>query len=162
MTTICFSGATSAAGRRRCGGQADVEPDPAVDVDARLHEVLERLLPDREHRVGGGQRVAQLAGLLGVELLGLLAVARGGEVEVAGHPQQLVRADRAARPALAVGDVGLDRAEVAAAVEDDGQRVAQRQAADPERDRSRGVLIDQGTAEEVVGVVVHVHLSAAS
>ena len=138
------------------GGQADVEHDPAVDVDARAHEVLERLAPDREHGVGGGERVAQRAGLLGVEALGLLAVARAGEVEVARHPQQLLRGDRAAGPALAVGDVGLDRAEVAAAVEDDGQRLAQRQPSDPERDRSRSVLIDQGPAQEVVGVVVHV------
>ena len=137
------------------GGQADVELEPAVDGDAGARQVLERLLPHREHRVGRLECVAQRAGLLGVELLGLVAVARGGEIQVAGHAQQLVRPHRAARAALAVGDVGLDRAEVAAAVEDDRERVAQRQPADPERDRSRSILIDQGPAKEVVGVVVH-------
>ena len=37
-------------------------------------------------------------------------------------------------------------------MEDDRERVAEREAADPERDRSGRVLIDQGPAEEVVGV----------
>ena len=42
-------------------------------------------------------------------------------------------------------------------MEDDGELLAERQAADPQRDRSRGVLIDQGPAEQFVGeMVVHV------
>ena len=87
-------------------------------------EVLERLAPDVEHGVGADQRVAQRAGLLGEQVLGLLAVLGGGEVEVARHAHQLVLADRVAGAAAAVGDVGLDRPEVAAAVEDDRQRLA--------------------------------------
>ena len=95
--------------------------------------------------------------LLRVERLGLVAVARAGEVEVAGDAQQVLGRDGAARPAAAVGDVGLDRAEIAAAVEDDRELLAEREAGDPERDRSRGVLIDQGAAEQFVGeMVVHV------
>ena len=73
----------------------------------------QRLAPDVEHGVGADQRVAQRGGLLGEEVLGLLAVLGGGEVEVAGHAQQLVLADGVAGAAAAVGDVGLDRPEVA-------------------------------------------------
>ena len=139
------------------GGEADVEHDPAVDLDARAGEVLQRLAPDVEHGVGAEQGVAQRAGLLRVQRLRLVAVARAGEVEVAGDAQEVVGRDGAARPAAAVGDVGLDRAEVAAAVEDDRELLAEREAGDPQRDRSRGVLIDQGPAEQIVGeMVVHV------
>src|SRR2546430_11037426 len=55
--------------------------------------------------------VAQRAGLLGVELLGLLAVDGLGEIEVAGDAQELVGAHRRAGAAAAVRDVGLDGAE---------------------------------------------------
>ena len=141
----------------RWAGRRTSSDDPAVDLDAGARQVLERLAPDVEHGVGAEQRVAQRAGLLRVERLGLVAVARAGEVEVAGHAQQILGRDGAARPAAAVGDVGLERAEVAAAVEDDRELLAEREAGDPERDRSRGVLIDQGPAEQFVGeMVVHV------
>ena len=157
MTTICFSRRDERGGQQAVGGEADVEHEPAVDLDARAGEVLERLAPDVEHGVGAEQGVAQRAGLFRVERLGLLAVARGGEVEVARHAQQLVGRDGAARPAAAVGDVGLDRAEVAPAVEDDRELLAERQPADPQGDRRRGVLVDQGPAEQFVGeMVVHV------
>ena len=73
-----------------------------------------------------------------------------------GHAHQLVRAERAARALPAVGDVGLDRPEVAAAVEDDGQRVAQRQAGHAQRDGGRVPGVDQGPLEQFVGfVLVH-------
>ena len=124
-----------------------------------MREVLQRLAPDVEHGVGRLERVAQRAGLLGVELLGLLAVLGGGEVEVAGNAHQLVGRDGRARPAPAVGDVGLDRAEVAAAVEDHGERLAQRQPHDAQRDRCRCVGVDQRSAEQLVGrVLVHADL----
>ena len=107
-----------------------------------------------------GVLLGVLAGLLGVELLGLLAVLGGGEVEVAGHAQQLVRPDGAARAAPAVGDVRLDRAEVAAAVEDDRELLAQRQPGDAQGDRGGGLLVEEGPPKDVVGVlaVVHSHL----
>ena len=55
-----------------------------------------------------------------------------------------------------MGDVGLDRAEVGAAVEDDGERVRERQAVDLQRDGDRGLGVDERTAQEVVGVVLRV------
>ena len=79
-------------------GEPDVEPDAAVDVDARLRQVLERLAPDVEHGVGGLERVAQRGRLLGVEVLGLVAVLRARQVEVARHAQQLVGGDGAPAP----------------------------------------------------------------
>ena len=99
---------------------------PAVDADVVVREVLERLAPDVEHGVGADQRVAQRAGLLGEQVLGLLAVLGRGQVEVARDAHQLVLADGVAGAAAAVGDVGLDRPEVLAAVEDHGQRLGQR------------------------------------
>ena len=160
VTTICRSRRDERGGQQPMGGERDVELEPAVDLDARAREVLERLAPDGEHGVGAEQGVAQRAGLLGVERLGLLAVARRGEVEVAGHAQQLVGADGAAGPAAAVGDVGLDRPEVAPAVEDDRELLAEREAADPQGDGRRGVLVDQGPAKQFVGEVV-VHASSS-
>ena len=136
------------------GGQPDVERDAAVDLDAGAGEVLERLAPDVEHGVGADQRVAQRGGLLGVERLGLVAVLGGPEVEVARHAQQLAGRDRRAGAAAAVGDVGLDRAEVPPAVEDDGQRVAQREAGDAQGDGGRGLGVDERPPEQIVGVVV--------
>ena len=111
--------------------EADVERDPAIDVDPLVDQVLQRLAPDREHRVGAHERVAQGARLLGVERLGLLAILRGAEVEVAGHAHQLVGGHGRAGAAPAVGDVGLDGPEIAPAVEHDGERLAQRQPGDP-------------------------------
>ena len=141
----------------RWAGRRTSSDDPAVHLDAGAGQVLERLAPDVEHGVGAEQGVAQRARLLRVERLGLVAIARAGEVEVAGDAQQVLGRDGAARAAATVGDVGLDRAEVAAAVEDDRELLAERKAGDPERDRSRGVLIDQGPAEQFVGeMVVHV------
>ena len=149
-------------GRDERGGQQpvrrqpDLEPDPAVDLDVRVGEILQRLAPDVEHRVGRLERVAHRAGLLGVEALGLVAVLGRGEVEVARDAQQLVGRDGGARAAPAVGDVGLDRAEVAAAVEDHGEGLAQRQAAHPQGDRCRSLGVDQRSAEQLVGwVLVH-------
>ena len=92
--------------------------------------------------------------LLGVEVLGLVAVLRLGEVEVAGDAQQLVGRHRGPGAAPAVGDVGLDRAEIAAAVEDDGERVAERQAAHPQRDGGGRVGVDQRSPEQLVGWVL--------
>ena len=151
-----LSGATSAAGSRRWAGSWISRPIRRSIADARLREVLERLPPDVEHGVGGRERVAQRRGLLGVELLGLLAVDGAGEVEVARDAQELVGGDGRAGAAPAVGHVRLDRAEVAAAVEDHGQRLAQGQAHDAQRDRCRGVGVDQCPAEQLVGfVLVH-------
>ena len=100
-----------------------------------------------------------VGGLLGVEVLGLLAVLGAAEVEVAGHAQQLVGRDGGARPAPAVGDVGLDRPQVAPAVEDHRQLLADREAADAQGDRCRRLRVDQRSAEQVLGVVlVQCHL----
>ena len=91
-------------------------------------------------------------------MIGLLAVLGGPEVEVAGHAQQLVRPDGRAGAAPAVGDVGLDRAEVAAAVEDDGQLLAEREAGHTQGDRGGGLLVQEGPPQEIVGVLAVVHV----
>ena len=114
---------------------------------------LQRLAPDGEHGVGRQQRVAQHAGLLGVGLLGLVAGAGVAEVEVAGDAQQLVGADRAARAARTVRDVGLDRPQVGAPVEDDRQRVGQGQAAHAHGHGDRCLGVDEGPAQQLVGVL---------
>ncbi len=122
-------------------------------------EVLERLAPDVEHGVGADQRVAQRAGLLGEEVLGLRAVLGRGEVEIERDAHQLVLADGVAGAAAAVGDVGLDRPEVPAAVEDHGQRLGEAERRDSQGDRGRGLGVDQRSLEEVVCVFVHVRAS---
>ena len=115
--------------------------------------LLQRLAPDGEHGVGRQQRVAQHAGLLGVGLLGLAARAGVAEVEVAGDAQQLVGPDRAARAARTVRDVGLDRPQVGAPVEDDGQRLGQGQPAHAHGHGDRRFGVDEGPAQQLVGVV---------
>ena len=130
---------------------------------------LERLAPDVEHGVGADQRVAQRGGLLGVEALGVGAVVGLGEVDVARHPQQRIGAERGAGAMVAGGDVGLDRAEVAAAVEDDGDGLRQRQVAHLQRNRNGGLLVHECAAQQVVGAIplrsarfLHVPLDPAS
>ena len=126
-----------------------------LDPDRRGGKLAEWLPPDREHRVRGSQGLAQDARLLAVELLGVAARLRVREVEVAGDAQQLVRVERLARGVLAERDVGVDRREVAAAVEDDRQLTAERQAVHAHRDRGRLLLVDQRAAQQLVrGVVV--------
>ena len=72
---------------------------------------------------------------------------------------QLVLADGVAGAAAAVGDVGLDRPEVLAAVEDHGQRLGEAQRRDPQGDRGGGLGVDQCPLEQVVCVFsVHVVL----
>ena len=137
------------------GREADLQRDRAVDGDRRLDDRLQRPAPDRQHGVGGQQRVAQRAGLLGVGLLGLVARRGVAEIEVARHAQELVGADRAARAARPVGDVGLDRAEVGAAVEDDGQGLGEREAAHPHRDGRGGLGVDERAPQQIVGVVAN-------
>jgi hypothetical protein len=84
------------------------------------------------------------------------AAASASRIAVAWDAQQVVGRDGAARAEPAVGDVGLDRAEVAAAMEDDGERLAQRQSGDAQGDRSRSVGVDQRSAKQLVGwVLVH-------
>ena len=124
-----------AVGRHERGGQEPVggqrtssSIERSIVIGAAV-SWLERLAPDVEHGVGADQRVAQRGGLLGVEALGVGAVVGLGEVDVARHPQQLVGAERGRRCHGAGGDIGLDRAEVAAAVEDDGDGLRQRQVA---------------------------------
>ena len=89
-------------------------------------------------------------GLLLEQVLGLRAVAGLGQVQVARDAQQLVLADRVSGPATAVGDVGLDRPEVLAAVEDDGQGLGQRERRDAQGDRCGRLGIDEGSLEQVV------------
>src|SRR5262249_37447381 len=108
----------------------------------------------REDRVGRGQRVAKRTGLVGVELLGLEQRLRLPEVEVARHAQQVGRPQRDTRAVAAVGDVRLDRAEVAAAVEDDGQGLGEREALDAQRDGRRTVRVDERAAQQLLGVLV--------
>jgi hypothetical protein len=129
------------------GGQLDAQVERAVEPHGALGQVLERLAPHGEHGVGGHDRVAQRPGLRRVELLGLEAVARVAEVEVARHAQQRVGSDLRAGAEAAVGDVGLDRAEVAAAVEDDRQSVAGRQRAHLEGDRSGRGGVEERAAQ---------------
>ena len=123
--------ATSAVGSSRGRGQPDRELDRVVDGDAAAGEIRQRLAPHVEHGVGADQRVAQRRRLLDVELLGAVAVLGVGEVEVAGHAQQLAGRDGRARRRGCRGDVGLQRAEVAPAVEDDRHRLAEGQPARP-------------------------------
>ena len=135
-------------------GQVDVEIDRAHDRDGCARHRAQRLAPDVEHGVGAHQRVAHGGGLLGVEALGLVAVLGLAEVEVAGHAQQLVGSHRGARAQAALGDVGLDRPEVAAAVEDHRDGVADGQPVDPQRHGSRGRVVQQGTPKELIPVPV--------
>ena len=139
-------------GHEAMGGQLDAELDRAVDGDVAAGRGGERAGPDGEDGVGGDDRVAQRARLLGVELLGLVARAGLGEVEVAGNAQQLGGADGRAGDAAAVGDVRLQRAEVAAAVEDHGQGVRQREIGDLQRDGRTGLGVDERALQQVVGV----------
>src|SRR6185312_11399251 len=101
----------------------------ALDLDVAFGERFERVAPDVEDRVGAHERVAQRSRLLEVELRSLRAILGGAQVEVARDAQQLARGDRLPRTAAARRDVRLDRAEIAAAVEDDGDRLADRKAA---------------------------------
>jgi hypothetical protein len=152
-----IGGRPSASGRAPQGRQVELDVDPAIDLDGAAGQLLERLAPDVEHRVGPHQRIAQRGGLLGVQVLRLLAVLGGGEVELARHAQQLVARDGRAGSAAAVGDVGLDRAEVAAAVEDDGQLLAEREPRHPQRDRCGGLRVQEGPPEDLVGALGVVH-----
>src|SRR5205823_5335498 len=90
-----------------------------------------------------------------VEALGLLAVLGGGEVEVTRDAEQLVRPDRGPGAPAAVGDVGLDRPEIAPAVEHHGELLAQRQPADAQRHRDGRIGVDQRPAQQVLWVLVH-------
>jgi hypothetical protein len=135
-------------------GGVDRARDGALDGDGCGGHLGERLVPDREHGVGGDHRVAQVGGLVAVQAPRLASVGGLREVEVAGNPQELVAGDRAARPVAAERDVGLDRREVAAAVEDDRQLVAERKAVDAQRDGGRPGLIDQRAPEQILCVPV--------
>ena len=120
--------------RRRVDGARDAE----LDRDRVLGHARRAARTRSTSTVSAAiTRVAQVAGLVAVEPPRLVAVGGVGEVEVARHPQQLVAGDRRAGAVAAERDVGLDRREVAAAVEDDRQLVAQREAVDPHRDRGR-------------------------
>ena len=119
------------------GGKLDVELHRALDGDVAPGDIRERLAPHLEHRVGTHERVARGARLLGVQPLGLVAVLRLGEIEVARDAQQLGRADGLPGAVTTGSDVGLDRAEVAPAVEDHRDLVADRQAAHAEGDGGR-------------------------
>ena len=91
-----------------------------------------------------------LAGLLGEEVLGLCAVLGRGQVEIERDAHQLVLADGVTGAAAAVGDVGLDRPEVLAAVEYHGQGLGQRERRDAQGDRCGRLGIDEGSLEQVV------------
>jgi len=135
-------------------GKLDVELHRTLDGDVAPGDVRERLAPDLEHRVGAHQRVAHRPRLLGVQALGLVAVLRLGEVEVARDAQQLGRAHGLAGAVVAGRDVGLDRAEVAPAVEDHRDLLADRQAANAEGDGGRCLGVDQGPPKQVVGAMI--------
>ena len=138
-------------------GQAHVELEPAVDADVVVDEVLERLAPDVEHRVGADEGISQRAGLLGEEVFGLGAILGGGQVEVQRDAHQLVLADGLAGAPSAMRDVGLDRPEVLPAVEDHGQCLGEAQRRDSQGDGGRGPRVDQRSLEQVV-CVFSVHL----
>jgi hypothetical protein len=57
---------------------------------------------------------------------------------------------------LAEGDVGLDRREVAPAVEDDRQLASERQAADMHRDHGGCLAVEQRPAQQLLGAVTRV------
>ncbi|MGH2498994.1 MAG: hypothetical protein ACRDF0_02705 [Candidatus Limnocylindria bacterium] len=125
-----------------------------------VRQVLQRLAPDVEHGVGAHERVAHGGGLLGVQVLGLVAILGGGKVEVARYAEQLVGTDRRAGAATAVRHIGLDRAEVPPAMEDDRQLVAEGQPCDAQGDRGGCLPVEEGPPKKLVGVlaVVHSHL----
>ena len=156
-TVIWRSGATSATGMSRwAGSRTSISMERSI-VTSGPTASGQRLAPDGEHGVGGDERVAQRARLGRVELLGRVAVLGVGEVEVARHAQQVAGAHRGPRAEPAVRHVRLDRAQVAAAVEDDGQRVAQRERPDLERDRGGVCRVDQGPPEELVAMPFVLH-----
>ena len=101
-----------------------------VDGQPAVRDLVERVAPNVQHRVSADEGVAQRSGLLGIEPLGLAAVAGRGQIEVAGDSKQFACGDRRPRALAAVGDVGLQRSEIAAAVEDDGDRFGHRQGLD--------------------------------
>ena len=147
------SGATRATGMSRCAGRRTGARRSGPRRRGVSATRLQRLAPDRQDRVGGQQRIAQGARLLGVGLLGLAARLGVAEVEIAGDAQQLVGADRAARAPRAVGDVGLDRAEIGAPVEDDGQRLAEGEPVHAQGNGDRSVRVDQRPPQELLGAV---------
>jgi hypothetical protein len=55
---------------------------------------------------------------------------------------------------LAERDVGLDRREVAAAVEDDRQLVAERQTVNAHRHGGRALAVEQRAPQQVCGVIL--------
>ena len=144
------SGARSATGISRGAGASTTLATPRSTATAPSVMLGERLAPDRQHRVGRDHGVAQVARLVAVEAARLDAVGGVGEVEVAWHPQQRVARDRGAGAVAAERDVGLDRREVAAAVEDQRQLVAQREAVDPHRHRGRARLVEQRAPEKLL------------
>jgi hypothetical protein len=90
-------------------------------------------------------------------VFGLLAVLGARKVEVAGHAQQLVGRHRRSGAATAVRHVGLDRPQVAPAVEDDRELLAQWQPCHAQGDRGGGLLVEEGPPKDVVGVLAVVH-----
>jgi hypothetical protein len=120
-----------------------------VDRHLAAGEIGQRFAPHVEHGVGSHQRIAQRGRLLDVQLLGRLAVLRVGEIQVARHAQQLPGRDGGAGAAAAGRDVGLQRSEVAPAVEDDRNRLGEREPRDPQRDRYRGGLVEQRPAKQI-------------
>ena len=137
--------------RRRSLGRA---ADAPLELDPRRRDLGEGRPPHREDRVGGDERIAQRPRLVAVEPLGVVAVGGLSEVEVARHAQELVAADRLAAAVGPQRDVGLDRGEVAAGVEDDRQLVAEGEALDPHRDRRRPRLVEQRAPQKLLGGVV--------
>ena len=146
VTMICFSGATRAAAsaggpaagpsrtmRRSTSTRAGQRPRAAC---ARRRAQRRRPRSRRASRRPARRTAARPR-----------RGPRRPQVEIARDAHQLGGGEAVPAPLPAVGDVGLDRAEVAPAVEDDGERVAEGEPRHPERDRGRGLGVDQGPAE---------------
>ena len=89
-------------------------------------ELAHRLAPYVEHDVSADQSVAQGRGLFDVEALGGLAILGIGEVKITRDPEQFAGGHRGASAAATAGHVGLQRAQIAAAMEDHRNRLAER------------------------------------
>ena len=150
--TIWRSGRRSRGRQQPVRGQADVELDAAVDstwAQARSSSGSRQMSSTVSAPTSASRRAAACSAYRCSASSRSSASPRSRSH---GTRSSSSGADRVAGPAPAVGDVGLDRPEVATAVEDDGERVAERQPRDPQRDRRRGLGLDQRPSQQVVGV----------
>ena len=146
------SAARSATGSSRGAGRVDRAGDAALDRDGRAGHARRgaRTRPRAPCRRRSSRRAGSPPGRGrgGAPRRGpRRRRGRGRRAPAAAHR----RAIGVAGAVAAERDVGLDRREVAAAVEDDRQLVAQREAVDAHRHGGRARLVEQRAPEKFLG-----------